>query len=44
MLYWGIWVSGEILVAGGQLDWVILEVFSNLADSVILIICGQAAP
>jgi len=30
MVYW------EILVIGGQLDWMTLEVFSNLGDSVIL--------
>ena len=28
-------VSGEILVVSGQLDWIILGVFSNLGDSVI---------
>ena len=28
-------VSGELLVMGGWLDWVILEVFSNLGDSAI---------
>ena len=28
-VYW------EILVVGGQLDWMILEVFSNLGDSMI---------
>ena len=27
--------SGEVLVVGGQLDCVILEVFSNLGDSII---------
>ena len=27
-------VSGEILVVGGQLDWVILDIFSNLGDFV----------
>ena len=27
------WFSGEIVVIGGQLDWVTLEVFSNLDDS-----------
>ena len=26
--------SGEVLVVGGQLDWMVLEVFSNLGDSV----------
>jgi len=26
----------ELLVIGGQLDWGILQVFSNLGDSVIL--------
>ena len=30
------WVSGEIVVVGGQLDWMILEVFSNLGDSMSL--------
>jgi len=30
-------VKWEILVVGEQLDWMILEVFSNLVDSVILI-------
>jgi len=34
MLYWGF--SGEILMVGGWLDWVILEAFSNLGDSMIL--------
>ena len=29
MVYW------EILVVGGWLDWMILEVFSNLGDSMI---------
>ena len=29
-------MSGEILVVGGQLDRMILEVFSNLGDSIIL--------
>jgi len=29
-------VKGEILVVGGWLNWMILEVFSNLDDSVIL--------
>ena len=27
--------SEEILVAGGQLDWMILEDFSNLGESVV---------
>jgi len=36
MLYWGMWVSGEMLVAVGRVDWVILEVFSNLGVSMIL--------
>ena len=26
--------SGEVWVVGGQLDWMVLEVFSNLGDSV----------
>jgi len=29
-------VSGNLLVAGGRLDWMILEVFCNLGDSMIL--------
>ena len=29
------WFSGEIVV-GGWLDWMTLEVFSNLGDSMIL--------
>ena len=34
--YRGTWFSGEhLLVVGEQSDWVILEVFSNLGDSVI---------
>ena len=38
-------VQWEILVVvGGQLDWVILEVFSNLGDSMILLfVLGQKA-
>ena len=32
MLYWRTW---EILVIGGWLDWMILEVFSKLGDSMI---------
>jgi len=28
-------VQREILVVGGQLDWVIWEVFSDLGDSMI---------
>jgi len=36
MLYWGMWYSGKISVIGGRLDWMILEVFSNLDDSMIL--------
>ena len=36
MLYWVKWFSGEILVVGGWLDWVILEVFSNIDDAMIL--------
>jgi len=32
----GIWVSGEMLVVGGWLHWMILEVFSNLGDSVVV--------
>jgi len=34
MLYWGTWFRGEILAIDGQLDWMILEVFSSLGDSV----------
>ena len=33
MLYSRTW---EILMIGGRLDWMILEVFSNLGDSMIL--------
>ena len=42
---WGDMVQWEILVVvGGQLDWVILEVFSNLGDSMILLfVLGQKA-
>ena len=29
-------VSGEILVVGGWLHWIILEVFSNLSNMMIL--------
>ena len=29
-------VQWEILVINGQLDWTVLEVFSNLGDSMIL--------
>ena len=29
-------VEWELLVVGGRLDWVILEVFSSLGDSMIL--------
>lgn len=29
-------VKWEILVVGEQLDWMILEVFSNLGDSMVL--------
>ena len=36
MLYWGVWFSGEIVVVGGRLGWMILEVFSSLGDSMIL--------
>ena len=32
MWYWGTRFSGEILVVGGWLDWMILEAFSNLGD------------
>jgi len=28
-----LWFSGEILAVGGWLDWMILEVFSSLGDS-----------
>ena len=37
MVYW------EILVIGRQLDWMILEVFSNLGDSMILILRASAS-
>jgi len=30
------WFSGKILVIGGWLDWMILEVFSSLGDLMIL--------
>ena len=36
MLYRGTWFSGEVLVVGECLEWMILEVFSNRGDSVIL--------
>jgi len=36
LFYWGTWFSEKILVVGGRLDWMILEVFFNLSDSVIL--------
>ena len=36
MWYKGTWFSGEMVVVGGRLDWVILEVYSNLGDSMIL--------
>ena len=36
MLYLGTWFSGELLVDGGWLGWMILEVFSNLGDAMIL--------
>ena len=32
----GLWFSGVIVVVGGHLDWMILEVFSILGDSMIL--------
>jgi len=32
----GTWFGGEILVIGGGLDWMILEAFSYLGDSMIL--------
>lgn len=34
MLYWGMWLSGEMLVVGGWLDWMASEVISNFGDSV----------
>ena len=37
MQYEGTWFSGEILVVDGWLDWMILEVLTNLNDSMILI-------
>ena len=37
MVYW------EILVIGRQLDWMILEVFSNLGDSMILLLRASAS-
>lgn len=36
------WVSGQYWW-GGWLDWLILEVFSNLHHSMILVILGQIA-
>lgn len=36
VLYWEPWFSGVTVVVGGRSDWVILAVFSNLADSVIM--------
>ena len=38
MLYHGTLLGVEILVVGEQLNWVIVEVFSNLGDSMIYII------
>jgi len=38
---WWIWFSGETLVVGGQLDWVILKFFSNHGDSMILCLGQQ---
>ena len=38
MLYWGTVFNGEILVVGGLLDWIILEVFSSIGGSMILMI------
>lgn len=35
MLYWGTRFGGEIVMAAGWLDWMILMVFSNLGDSMI---------
>ena len=35
MLNRGTQFTGKILVVGRQLDWMMLEVFSNLCDSVI---------
>jgi len=35
MLHRKTWFSGEILVVGGWLDWMIFEVFSNLGHSTI---------
>ena len=37
MWYLGTWFNGGITMAGGQLDWMILEVSSNLNDSMILL-------
>ena len=34
-------VSGELLVVGGWLHWITLEVFSNLGDSVIPWRCSE---
>ena len=33
MLYCETWFSGEMLVVGGRLDWMILDAFSNIDDS-----------
>jgi len=36
MLYCGMWVCGVMVVGGGWLDWMIVEVFSSLADPMAL--------
>ena len=36
-LYQGTWFSGKILVVGGWLDKMILEIFSNLGDSMMIL-------
>ena len=37
------WFNGEILVVGGRLNWMILEVFSSLGDSVILFYVSKSS-
>jgi len=36
MVYLRTWFRGEILVVDGMLDWIILEVFSDVGDSMIV--------
>lgn len=46
LCYWGTWFSGEVLVGGGWLDWMVWEVVPNLprwlCDSVSLWSIGSA--